>query len=148
MKPISPNRIAEGQAKVRARLAGQAPRVINHEAVLQLGQPIPLVYRGGRYVVAALSHRDAIELQRSELRLKHWATNPAQTEDELDDQAAELVEMLALYHSLLDPMPESNPFADASPLEVGELLRFFFMCLMMQNSRSPLVDGPSSTLTH
>lgn len=125
------NRIsAQGVALLRAER--QAPAVLNLQNALALGEPIPLVWSGTRYTAKPLSWRDGLALQRLEKQMKGWSK--AETVEEVEDAEAELVEALALFHSFLDPKPAENPFADASPLEVGELLGFFCLCLTIRSA--------------
>lgn len=129
------DRIAADGRRLLQKDRGET-KVLNLQNALALGQPLPLEYRGEVYTVKALSYRDGVALQIAERNLHTWATSPPQSVDELEDQDAAIIEMLVTFHSFLDPKPEENPFMEASPLEVGELLRFFCLCLMMQNAPS------------
>jgi hypothetical protein len=140
------NRISEQGVRL-LRADRKDPVVVNLENALALGQPLPLDFRGTEYRVRPLSYRNGLELERAEKSLNRWRSNPAQNVDEVDEHEIDLLQTLALFHSLLEPVPESNPFLDASPSEVGELLGFFFACLMIQGalSRSAVSHSPSST---
>lgn len=139
LKALSQSEIDRIAAQGRKLLQAdrEAPKYLNLENALALGQPIPLVWRGVELKVKALSYREGMALQRTEKLLSSWASNPAKTLEDVEEQEAELIQMLALFHSLLAAPPEANPFVDASPLEVGELLGFFSACLMIQGARPP-----------
>lgn len=138
---------AEGAAQLRRERAASAPKVINNEAALQLGEPIPLVWDGTTYAVRSISYRDGLQIQRAQLWIEQMAQNPATTPEEVEDAEAELIQALVLMHSLLADPPEQNPFVDASPAEVGALLGFFSASLTMQSGRCRLrAGGARSTI--
>lgn len=128
---------AEGAAQLRKQRAANAPDVVNVGNALALGEPIPLVWAGVDYTVRPISYRDGLQLQGASLFLSRMREHPPQTVEEVDDCEVELIQMLALFHSLIEPKPEANPFADASPQEVGALLGFFWASLTIQGGQSP-----------
>lgn len=137
----------EGAAQLRRERSASAPKVINTEHALALGSSVPVLWNGTEYRARDLSFRDGLQLERAKLWIEQMAKQPATTPEELEEAEAELIQTLALLHSLLEDTPEVNPFADASPSEVGALVGFFKGCLMMQSSRSRLamVRRPSTT---
>ena len=107
------DRIASEGRKLLRTQRGEV-QVLNVANALTLGQPIPLMWGDTEYKVKPISYRDGLELQRAELAMQRWAKQPPKSEEELEDMEADLIGTLALFHSLLDPRPDANPFADGS----------------------------------
>lgn len=131
-----PEQMRAAHNRVAHLLTPERREVKNLENAIALGQPLPLPWDGEEYQVAPISYRAGLELHRCELQLQHWAKNPPKTVEEVEECEFDLLQTLALFHSLLDPKPAKNPFADAAPEEVGVLLGFFSACLTMQRGRS------------
>jgi hypothetical protein len=137
---------ARGAAELRVQRAASAPKTVNTDEALALGQPIPLLWSGVRYTIRPISYREGLTLQRAAVLTEEAAKNPPKTVEEIEDAEAELIQTLALMHSLLEDAPEVNPFADASPSEVGALLGFYCACLTLQRGHSRLGMRPASMM--
>lgn len=126
---------AHQAASAPARPAG--PEVVNTGPVLELvGAPPPLVWDGIKYSVPLVSYRAGLKLQELLLAWQAMRTDTPLTLSDLRSQAAWLDDALGLMWSLVEPRPPLNPFADASPQEVGQLLGFFLACQTMSGARS------------
>lgn len=138
--------VAGMQATIRARQEA-APDPVNIEVALSLFEPIPLLWGSTEYQVRNISYRDGLLLQKLTLRFEGQRKEPVTQEADIEVHERLLNEILALFHSFLDPKPIVNPFEDAGPLEVGALSGFFFACLRTQNhpSRLSAVRLSSST---
>lgn len=148
LKALSQSQIDAIAAQGRKLLQAdrEPPKYLNLANALALGQPLVLPFRGVEYPAKIISYREGIGLQIADLQRSHRANNPAQTVEEAEDDEVQIIQTLALFHSLLDPIPEVNPFADATPWEVAFLLGFFSLCLTTQNARqSAGSQFPTST---
>lgn len=133
---------ANGRELLRKERAQAAPKVVNLDAAIALNEPIPLLWDGVEYSVRPISYRAGLQLQKASMEIQRWAEHPPRTPAEVERQEAFVADLLALMHSLLDPRPRENPFADASPWEVGQLAAFFLMCQTRQRGRSRLGAAP------
>ena len=133
---------ANGRALLQKERAKASPKVVNIDNALALGAPIPLVWDGEEYRVGPIAYHDGLRLQKASLRFKAWGENPPQSEEALDEQGAYVADLLDFMHGLLHPKPSENPFASASPWEVGQLAAFFLMCQTKQRDRSRLGTDP------
>jgi hypothetical protein len=120
----------------RFKAAGTAPRVVNTGAVLDLHDDALLVYRGREYRSPPVAYYDAIRLYEVAARLADLAKL---ANDDPTLQLAEIgrvqSEAVRLFRALVKPndwrrfLPRAllrNPFRDASPREVDDLLGFFW----------------------
>jgi hypothetical protein len=140
---------AEGAAQLRKERAANAPAVLNLDAVLALGEPFALPYRGQEYPVKAISYREGVALQKAGLEMERMAKRATPPSIEEVQAQAEFVDrLLGLLHSLLEPRPAENPFLDATPLEVGVLLGKSCGFLMRQNDPSRSRAGIRPRTTH
>lgn len=137
---------AQGAAELRKERSEAAPRTVNLEELIALGAPPPpLLWDGVEYSVRLISWRDGLQIERAMLWMEQRREKPAATPEELEDDESELIQALTLMHTLLDPMPAENPFADASPEEVGALLGFFTLARILQRGRSRAGIGRAPT---
>lgn len=112
------------------------PSLLNLDAVLELlgEDPVtPFNWGGVDYRVRETSFLEGVRLKKAQLRWAAFLVNPPLTLPELEEQERLYDETIALMGSLLEDPPAENPFRDARPVEVGQLLGFFSLCLM----RSP-----------
>lgn len=128
-------------AEYRTPAAAQA---VNQQAVLQLYESIPLVWDGITYTVAPISYLDGVRFAGLDAVIKRAAVRAPTTEGEREAFELALLDGIERMGALLRPEPEENPFLDASPLEVGQLLGFFSMCLTMQSASGRSRLGPVS----
>lgn len=134
---------ANGRTLLQREREAAAGRAINVDNALALGQPVPLLWDGVEYSVRQISYRQGLQFQKAALEFRRWGEKPPETPEEIDAQEAFVQEVLDLMHGLLDPRPHDNPFADASPWEVGHLAAFFLTCQTKQRGRSRLRTGSS-----
>ena len=129
---------ANGRVLLQKERAAKAPEIVNVGHAATMDGPIPLLWGETEFTVGPISYTNALRLQKAQMELARWATKPAETAEEVGAQVAFMVETLNLFWSLLVPKPPTNPFADATPWEVGHLIPFFCTCLTMQRGQSRL----------
>ena len=139
---------AEGRAQLLKERAAHAPEIVNIDSALSLGEPVPLLWGEQEYSVKPISYREGLRLQRYSLHFAEFARKPPQDEAGIDELDAFLADVLAFMHGLLRPKPSANPFADATPWEVGALLPFFSACLTKQGGQSRFRPRTVSPTTH
>lgn len=146
---VPPQQMRAAHNRVKDLLP-QKPEILNIGNALELGQKIPLLWDGVEYQVKAISFREGLELQRASMTLERLSSAALSTPEEIEDAEADLIQTVALFHSLLDPKPELNPFATATLPEVGAILGFYLGCQMMQrgSSRLQVRRIPTTRLTH
>lgn len=127
--------ISSMRETIRARVAA-APPAVNLAAAESLFEPIRMPWNGEEYPVRAMTYREGLKLQQAMMGFERFAKEPTPDLAAVEGHMRLLDETLALYWSFLDPRPAVNPFADATPLEVGALAGFFLACQRMQNQPS------------
>lgn len=120
---------------VRARQAA-APAPVNLTAAQSLFEALPVPWNGREYTMRNLTYREGLQLQRAMMGFERFAKEPTPDLEAVAEHERLLDEVLSLYWGFLDPKPEENPFAEATPLEVGALAGFFLACQRMQNHPS------------
>ena len=138
IKPISAERLLEIQAEGWA--AAKPPEVANADAFLALYEPTELPFRGKVYTVPPIPATSGVRLFALRRELERVRDNPPETQEEFLAFEGLYARILDLCWTLLEPRPAMNPFAKASPAEVGGLLNFFSRCLMRSS-----VPGQSTT---
>jgi hypothetical protein len=149
MKPIAPERLEAAQALLRLQMRDKRPSELNVEHAISLHDPIPLLWNGMEYGVKQISYLEGLTAMRFEAMLRrHAEQGDPTTEDGALRRQEDIVEVLTFCWGLLDPMPADNPFLAAAPGEVGQLLRFFKLCLTIQGERSQPMPAPLSRSMH
>lgn len=146
-RTLPPTRYVELYGPDVAREPAPLPPAVNADAVLALGSPIPLAWGEDVFTVAPISFLDGVALARFQLQLRALETEPPTTLEAIEELEREVSACIERMWRLLEPRPEVNPFANASPREVGELLPFFLTCQMLQGASGRSRMGPASRST-
>lgn len=128
----------------------EVPKAANGDNLHQLlTEPPPLVWDGVRYTIPRVPYLSGVRLsiiaQKSREALGEELTEEAQFQ-----QIEYWREACDLMWGMLSPKPPENPFLDASPSEVGELISFFLIVLTIWKGESRLtttLQSPRTTST-
>lgn len=127
-----------------AILAPPPPPPVNAEAALELFALPPLEWDGEVYAVRHTTYPEGLRMDRLQAVILSTGTDAAS----IDAREKAYDEACALFWSLLDPMPEVNPFFSLLPEEVGQLFGFFYACRTRPSGRSRFrMTGPPSPST-
>ncbi|MFA5604192.1 MAG: hypothetical protein WDA12_05030 [Bacilli bacterium] len=122
--------------KMEQELMGkeEEPAAVNAINALQLTSPPPLLWDGTEYRVPVVPFADGLRLQilSSKIANRDGVSLPPEEQLKVWDEAS------TIMWNLLSPKPKVNPFSNASPQEVGELIAFFLFVQMKWKGRSRL----------
>jgi hypothetical protein len=128
--------IAGEEYRQRFKPAAGTASVHNLGNALALVEPDALTWRGDVYPVRLIAWAEGLKLQRIAMEMERLQTRTTSTLEDIEDLSRFADTVLSLFHSILTPRPPENPFLSATPVEVGELLGFFSVCLMRQSERA------------
>lgn len=146
--------LAEGNQRLYAKAtgAGPAPKLkpqpepLNVQPTLELGGSMELTFRGVSYIVPPVPFKAGIELSALWTRLENLdGKDPGEL-------AEILTRLVKLFRTLVRPRGmlrrlfwrfTRNPFASASPREVGQLVGFFSVCRALSGVSLSSKEGAS-----